>query len=187
METAEFVRDDVNLEEDIKPMEIVEQPEWVETMDDNVKHYKRDKRFFLKNVVYKDVDGTIVIAVIRGDLSVNKAKLAKVYGAKGELEDATDEDLMWQKKEFFRIYPSLKKRLIPIYEDPMKNAYQIIGNSTMLIPAGADRKRLHPDVVKSLPGYEEVKKLGKADVRAIIGHVRDNTEEDSDSTVSCLS
>ncbi len=93
IEAAEFVRDNVNLEEALKPMEIVSQPEWVMTMEDNVKHYGLEKNRFLKNVVYKDVDGTIIIGVIRGDLKVNKTKLAKVYGAKGELEPATDEDL----------------------------------------------------------------------------------------------
>jgi len=93
LEQAEFDRGDVNLDEPQKPMEITSQPEWVETMDDNIKHYGKSKEFFLKNVVYKDADGKIIIAVIRGDLTVNKAKLAKVYGAKGELEPATDEDL----------------------------------------------------------------------------------------------
>ena len=93
LERAEFVRFDVNSNESEKPFEIISQPEWVKTMDDNVKHYKLNKNRFLKNVVYKDVDGTIVIGVVRGDLSVNKAKLAKVYGAKGELEPATDQDL----------------------------------------------------------------------------------------------
>jgi prolyl-tRNA synthetase len=93
VETAQFVRNSINLEEDIKPMEIVSQPTWVETMEDNIKHYGLSKEHYLKNVVYKDADGTIIIAVIRGDLAVNKAKLAKVYGAKGDLEPATDEDL----------------------------------------------------------------------------------------------
>ncbi len=93
LETAQFDRKDINLDEEIKDMEIVTQPEWVETMEDNIKHYGKSKEHYLKNVVYKDTDGTIVIGVIRGDLSVNPAKLAKVYGAKGELEPATDEDL----------------------------------------------------------------------------------------------
>ncbi|RLC35476.1 proline--tRNA ligase [Candidatus Shapirobacteria bacterium] len=93
LETAKFVRKQVNPDEKPKKMEIVSQPEWVMTMEDNVKHYGKSKDHFLKNVVYKDIDGTIIIGVIRGDLSVNKTKLANVYGAKGELEPATDEDL----------------------------------------------------------------------------------------------
>ncbi len=93
LETAQFLRQEINLKDAIKPFEIISQPEWVETMEDNVKHYKLPKTRFLKNVVYKDSDGTIVVGVIRGDLSVSKAKLAKVYGAKGDLEPATDKDL----------------------------------------------------------------------------------------------
>lgn len=93
LETAQFVLNDINLDEEVKPMEVVPQPEWVETMEHNIKHYGLTKDHYLKNVVYKDADGTIVIGVIRGDLAVNSAKLAKIYGAKGELEPATDEDL----------------------------------------------------------------------------------------------
>ena len=94
LEKAEFNRKDINLDETEKKMEIVSQPEWVLTMEDNIKHYGKSKEYFLKNVVYKDADGTIIIGVIRGDLSVNQAKLAKLVGAKGELEPATDEDLI---------------------------------------------------------------------------------------------
>jgi prolyl-tRNA synthetase len=93
LEKAEFIRKDVNLDEAVKKMETVSQPEWVETMEDNIKHYGKPKEYYLKNVVYKDADGTIIIGVIRGDLSVNQAKLAKLVGAKGELEPATDQDL----------------------------------------------------------------------------------------------
>lgn len=91
-ERAEFVRRDVNLKEEEKPLEIVEQPEWVESMEDNVKHYKLPKNRFLKNVVYKSAKGTTIIAVIRGDLEVNEAKLTRVVG-EGELKPASEEDL----------------------------------------------------------------------------------------------
>lgn len=93
LEKAEFIRKDINLDETEKKMETVSQPEWIMTMEDNIKHYGKTKEYYLKNVVYKDADGTIIIGVIRGDLTVNKAKLAKLVGAKGELEPATDEDL----------------------------------------------------------------------------------------------
>ena len=93
LEKATTIYQPFNFDEEIKPFEIVSQPEWVKTMEDNIKHYNKPTQYFLKNVVYKDVDGTLIIAVIRGDLSVNKTKLAKVYGAKGELEPATNEDL----------------------------------------------------------------------------------------------
>lgn len=90
---AEFTLEEVNPDEQMLDMEEVDQPEWVKTMEDNVKHYGKDARYFLKNVVYKTHKGDIVIAVIRGDLSVNKIKLAKLLGVDVELTEATEEDL----------------------------------------------------------------------------------------------
>ncbi|HRP36914.1 MAG TPA: YbaK/EbsC family protein [Candidatus Dojkabacteria bacterium] len=87
--------EDVNPEEEIKDMEIVEQPEWVRTMDDNIKNYNLPAERFLKNVVYKNrVDGHIYIVTIRGDLQVNKNKLEKLLNLVGLLDDATDEDII---------------------------------------------------------------------------------------------
>lgn len=93
-DVAEFLREDINSGEEIKKMEIIKQPEWVKTMDDNEKHYKLPKARFLKNVVYKNrLTGEIIIAVIRGDLEVNKTKLEHVLDVVGQLEDANGEDL----------------------------------------------------------------------------------------------
>lgn len=92
-EKAEFVREEINLSEKEKPFQIIEQPEWVETMEENVKHYKLPKSRFLKNVVYKTPKGKIIIAVIRGDLEINEAKLTKAVG-EGELTPAAEEDLL---------------------------------------------------------------------------------------------
>jgi len=93
-DVAQFMREPEGMNEEMKPMEIIKQPQWVKTMDDNVKHYNLPKARFLKNVVYKNrVSGEIIIAVIRGDLQVNKTKLEHVVDAVGQLEDALDEDL----------------------------------------------------------------------------------------------
>lgn len=93
-DVATFERSKVNAEEEVKRMDIIEQPQWVKTMEDNEKHYKLPSCRFLKNVVYRNrVNGEIVIAVIRGDLDVNKTKLEHVMNAVGQLEDATDDDL----------------------------------------------------------------------------------------------
>ena len=91
-EKAEFVRENINLKDKILPLKIVDQPEWVKTTEDNVKHYHLPKSRFLKNVVYKAIKGEIIIAVIRGDLDINEAKLTKAVG-RGELRPAADQDL----------------------------------------------------------------------------------------------
>lgn len=93
-DVAAFKRISINTEEEEKPYTIIEQPEWVKTMEDNIKHYDLPKSRFLKNVVYRNiVTDEILIVVIRGDLEVNKTKLEKALNAVGQIENATDEDL----------------------------------------------------------------------------------------------
>jgi len=92
VEKAEFVREEVNMDQEMKSFEIVEQPEWVCTMDDNVQHYKKPKSHFLKNVVYRNKDDRLIIAVMRGDLEANANKVANLVGVDA-LEMADDEDL----------------------------------------------------------------------------------------------
>lgn len=91
---ATFKLEPVNPDDEIKPMETIEQPAWVKTMDDNIKHYNLPAERFLKNVVYKNrVTGQIIIVTIRGDLQVNKNKLEHAISMIGLLEDATEEDI----------------------------------------------------------------------------------------------
>jgi len=93
-DVALFDRDHINQSEEIKEFAIIDQPKWVQTMEDNEKHYNLPASRFLKNVVYKHrVTGEIIIAVIRGDLEVNKTKLERLINAIGQLEDASDADL----------------------------------------------------------------------------------------------
>ena len=93
-DVAVFEHDTINADEEALAMEIIEQPDWVKTMEDNEKHYGRPASNFLKNVVYKvTTSGEIIIATIRGDLEVNKTKLERVLNLIGQLESATDEDL----------------------------------------------------------------------------------------------
>lgn len=93
-DVATFQRELINPNDELKPFQIIEQPEWVKTMEDNEKHYGLPRAFYLKNVVYRHVvTGDIIIAGIRGDLDVNKAKLEHAIDAVGLLEEATDDDL----------------------------------------------------------------------------------------------
>ena len=92
-DVAKFKLQLVNPDESVKKLQIIDQPEWVQTMEDNAKHYGKDKRFFLKNVVYKNHQGDIIIVTIRGDLEVNKVKLEQVLDLVGQLEEASSADL----------------------------------------------------------------------------------------------
>ena len=88
---AEFARDPVAWEEEMKPFMMIEQPEWVCTMDDNIVHYRKPLAHFLKNVVYRDPAGRLIIGVLRGDLEANPAKIARALGC-GDLEMADGPD-----------------------------------------------------------------------------------------------
>ena len=92
VEKAEFKRMPINPGEKIKPFKIIDQPEWVKTMEDNVEHYKQPKWRYLKNVVYKDKKGKIYIASVRGDQDVNEIKFTRAAGA-NSLEAAEEKDL----------------------------------------------------------------------------------------------
>ena len=93
-DVAKFFREPINKDEPLKDLQIIDQPQWVKTMDDNVKHYQLPKSRFLKNVVYKNrITNELIIAVTRGDLEVNKNKLEHVVNAVGQLEDAANQDI----------------------------------------------------------------------------------------------
>ena len=93
-DVAVFKRNPANVGVDMLPFEIISQPEWVKTMDDNVKHYQKEKNHFLKNVVYKNrVTNEIIIAVVTGDLEVNQTKLEHALSMVGQLVPAEDSDL----------------------------------------------------------------------------------------------
>ncbi|MFC1727508.1 proline--tRNA ligase [Patescibacteria group bacterium] len=92
IEKAEFKRKAQNPDEKPKSFKIIDQPEWVKTMDDNVEHYKEPKWRYLKNVVYKDAKGKLYIASVRGDQEVNEIKFKRAAGV-DNLEPASDKDL----------------------------------------------------------------------------------------------
>lgn len=92
IEKAEFARISVNPGEKEKTFRIIPQPEWVCTMEDNLKHYGEPLWRYLKNVVYKDKQKKIYVASVRGDQSVNEIKLKRALG-KEDLVPAEDKDL----------------------------------------------------------------------------------------------
>ena len=93
-DVCEIVPECPNPDEKVLDFETVELPEEVKNMDDLEKFYQMPKWRFLKNVVFRNrTSGEKVIAVIRGDLEVNRTKLEKILDAVGQLEPAEDSDL----------------------------------------------------------------------------------------------
>lgn len=91
-ESAEFERDQANMEQEVQDFKMIDQPDWINTMDDNLKHYRKPLKNFIKNVAYKDKTGCIIISVMRGDLDANPFKIAKLLDC-GELVPADNYDL----------------------------------------------------------------------------------------------
>lgn len=92
IEKAEFERIDLNPKEEVRPFKIIKQPKWVCTMEENLKHYGQPLWRYLKNVVYKDEKGRIIIGSIRGDQSINEVKLRRAARAE-ILIPAEEKDL----------------------------------------------------------------------------------------------
>ena len=91
LEEAEFERESINLDQEMKEFIMIDQPEWVCTMDDMIRYYKEPRSHFIKNVVYKDPAGRLVIAVVRGDLEASPEKIANILDC-GALQLAEEED-----------------------------------------------------------------------------------------------
>jgi prolyl-tRNA synthetase len=130
LEKAEFIREEVNKDEELKEYQEVELPAHVGKIKDLVEHYKLPENRFIKNVVYKTKAGKLVIATVTGNLEVNDFKLAKAVNEE-ELELATDEDLAsigaksgsvhsWGYKEF-------KDRIIFVVDESITKAKNLYG------------------------------------------------------------
>ncbi|HNT30333.1 MAG TPA: proline--tRNA ligase [bacterium] len=92
-DVARFDYQPKNPNEPLEEFRIVDQPEWVCTMEENVKYYQEPLWRYLKNVVYRTTEGDIVIAATRGDMQINQTKLEHLLGLTGQLIDADENDL----------------------------------------------------------------------------------------------
>lgn len=160
---AQFKLVNMNPDEEVLPMEIIDQPEWVKTMDDNIKHYGQPAWKYLKNVVYKNrVTGEIIIASIRGDLDVNKNKLEHVLNAVGLLDDATDEDLasIGTKSGYVHCWGNKDSRVIYVGDNSLRTVRNFIGGQksdtkdTINVNYGRDFEHaINADIALAQDGY----------------------------------
>lgn len=135
LERAEFVKDNINLNEKELPLEEVEAVRG-NTMEDGVKLHNKPLNLQIKDVVFVDDQGRFILAIIRGDYSVNEVKLQNLTGA-NELRHATDEEI----REFLGSEPgfispvgiknNLKKgtKFILIADDSLKTIKNAYGGS----------------------------------------------------------
>lgn len=160
---ASFYLGEVNPEEEIKTMETVDQPEWVKTMEDNIKHYGLSAERFLKNVVYKNrVSEQIIIVTLRGDMQVNKNKLENALGMVGLLDEATDEDLesIGTKPGYVHSWGYDDKRVVYVADNSLKTVKNFIGGQkedtkdTINVNYGRDfQHEIEADVAMAEEGF----------------------------------
>ncbi len=130
LEMAEFVPDSVNMDQEEKKMEVVDQPEWVDTMENNKKHYGKPLSNYLKNVVYIDDKDRIIIAVLRGDLEADPVKISRLLGGV-VLRYAEDKDIekFGSKSGWVHSWGHDKGRKDVVYvvDSSLKNSRNMIG------------------------------------------------------------
>ena len=130
LEKAEFVRDEVNKDQELLPYKIVDLPTNVAKIKELAKHYGLPENCFIKNVVYKTKSGKLVIATITGNMDINDFKLAKVVG-ESELELATNEDLasIGAKTGFVHSwgYEEHKNKIIFVVDESIVKAKNLYG------------------------------------------------------------
>lgn len=174
-DVAKFKRELINLKEEEKKFKIVKQPEWVKTMDDNVKHYKLPKSRFLKNVVYKNTSTKeIIIAVVRGDLDINKVKIEHLLDTVGQLVDAEEKDLEKIGTKHGYVHSWGHKKAIYIGDLSLKTVRNFIGGQkekatdSMNVNYGRDFKcEKLADIALAKDGY--LSENGKQKLKEKIG------------------
>lgn len=90
-DVAKFQRDDKNTTEKEKPYKEVKAVRG-KTMEDGVKLHSLPLWRQIKNVMYVDNRGRMVLAVVRGDLDVNEIKLARLIQAE-QLRHVTQDEI----------------------------------------------------------------------------------------------
>ena len=90
-DVAKFKREDKNVDEALKPYKEIEAVRGT-TMEDGVKLHGLPLWQQIKDLMMVDERGNLILAVIRGDLTVNEVKLAHLAGAH-QLRHATNEEI----------------------------------------------------------------------------------------------
>ncbi len=129
LEKAEFIREDVNKEEEIETYKVVDLPTDVATIKQLAKHYNLPAERFIKNVVYKTSKGRIIIATVTGQLQINTRKLQRVLKTIENLEDATDADLasFGAKSGFVHSWGYSDSRIVYVADESVIKAKNLYG------------------------------------------------------------
>lgn len=164
LEKAEFIKENININDKELPLEEVDAVRG-NTMEDGVKLHGKPLNLQIKDVVYVDDQDRFLLAITRGDYSVNETKLKNLTGS-NELRHATDEEI----REFLNSEPgfispvgiknNLKKstKLIIVADDSLKTIKNAYGGSNKknvdLINVNIDRD-YQPDIIGDIAQAED--------------------------------
>ncbi len=132
-DVAKFFREPKNIDEPLKPYQEVEAIRGT-TMEDGVKLHGLPLWQQIKDFMAVDETGRMILAVIRGDLTINEIKLARVTGAH-QLRHATPEEIAKLPTEPGFISPvGLKGKVLIVGDTSLRSVHNAYG--------GANKKNL---------------------------------------------
>jgi len=124
-DVAKFTKEEKNLDEELKDLQEID-AERGTTMEDGVNFHKMPLWQQIKDVLFVDNKGKLILAIIRGDLDVNETKLMHLTDSI-ELRHASEEEIRKLGSEPGFISPvKIDENVIVVADDSLrtiKNAY----------------------------------------------------------------
>lgn len=167
-DVAKFIVEDKNINEDLKEMQEVEAIRG-NTMEDGVKLHGLPDWQQMKDVMFTDSEGKLYLAVIRGDLDVNKTKLEHVLNKVGQLDSATEEQIREIGSEPGFISPvGLEGKVFIVTDKSVRTVHNFYGGSNKkhrdILNINIDRDfkaDLEADIALAQNGFESIDSHGK--------------------------
>lgn len=127
-DVAKFKKAELNPDEELKAVEEVEAVRG-NTMEDGVALHQLPLWQQLKDVMYVDEKGRFILAIIRGDLTVNETKLMHLVKA-FDLRHATDEEIRGLGSEPGFISPvGMDQKVVVVADDSLKLVKNMYGGA----------------------------------------------------------
>lgn len=171
-DVAEFDKPEKNTDEQMLEYKEVEAVRG-RTMEDGQKLHGLPMWQQLKDVMFADREGNLVLAVIRDDLEVNKTKLEHVIDKVGQLELASDEQVRAVGSEPGFISPvGLEDKVLVVADDSLRGVRNMYGGANkknmdaMNMNYGRDfEARFEGDIALAKDGFESKHGRGKLSMK----------------------
>lgn len=167
-DVAKFVVENKNIDQELKEMQVIDAVRG-NTIEDGVKLHGLPSWQQIKNVMFADAQGKLYLAVIRGDLDVNKTKLEHELNKVGQLEPATEEQIREIESEPGFISPvGLEGKVFIIADKSIRTVHNFYGGANKkhkdVLNINIDRDfkaDLEADIALAQSGFESIDNHGK--------------------------